>query len=360
MIVVAAFLIGRYHRQPGGEPSTGPRLPASPRHHGISGQWFARDHATPRFLDVETGAVTPWTLPGPNRVEPLGCSPWRDADGQHHLALLCRPLARSPDDPHTWDFTLARCTYPEGRVLGRVAIEGMPPVCVCWAPDRSDRLLLVASDGQLYSYEFPAVEWAGVAPARPRPIPWGCDPPGIGMVHLRDLCWQGKSVPDGRLLVSLAVQEDASRPIGETRLWWLQLAPDGAEIASASRVLAPGEGREGERMPVVGLGRDGRPMLAYLARGRGDWELWVTPIAPGASAGALPTPTSPGTRLAGGCVAVAPTFSPDGRWVYAALRDPQDGIRMGRFEVAPPGNGSPATRSAKEGPVPPTAVSGAA
>jgi hypothetical protein len=342
VLAVLALLLGRSAREPGGGPRTGPRSSASPRYHGISGSWFVRDRAIPRFYDAETGALTPWVVPGLDGADPLGCSPWRDGSGQHHLAVFCRPLAASPSAPHLGEFALIHCTYPEGRVLARVVIEGMPPGRVCWAPDRSDRLLFAGTDGQLYSFDFPDAEKVGMPTPRPRLISWKCDPPGRHGVHLAGPCWPDAPALGGRILLSLTAWDNATQVERPHNLWWLQLDPDGAEIVAAGRAIDTGgdgqaSGWESERLPAVGATRDGRLLLAYLARVRGQeyWELWVTPItADGADR--TPSALSPGCKLAEGCLSLAPAFSPDGRWVYAARRDARDGIRIARFAVVLP------------------------
>jgi hypothetical protein len=39
--------------------------------------------------------------------------------------------------------------------------------------------------------------------------------------------------------------------------------------------------------------------------------------------------------VAEGCLPLAPAFSPDGRWVHAAVPDERDGVRIERSAVFP-------------------------
>jgi hypothetical protein len=92
-----------------------------------------------------------------------------------------------------------------------------------------------------------------------------------------------------------------------------------------------------ERLARVGVACDGTCHLAYLVR-RSGWtrlELRVAPLAAGASDGG-PQAVPPGRRAAEGCLAMAPAFSPDGRWVHTAVPDGRDGVRVERFGVSPP------------------------
>jgi hypothetical protein len=345
--VVVAILLGRYQCEPPGDPRPGSRVPAPPRYHGITRRWFTRDWSTPRFLDTETGLVMPGSISGVDRVDPLGCSPWRDGSGQYHLIIRYKDTAGDPGSHLGRGFILARCAYPDGRVLGRVAFDRVPLMGACWFPDRSDRILLAAGDGQLYSCDFPDGERIRMPTPRPRPIPWGCDPPGRIGVYLADPCWPAAPALGGRIFVAMTAWDDASQAERGQHLWWLQLDPDGTEIVAAGRAIARDDDgsaadRDVERLPAVGATRDGRMLLAYLARRRGrkTWELWVTPIAAD-GADRAPWALSPGRKLVEECLAMAPAFSPDGRWVYAALPDERDGVRMERFEIALPAGDPP-------------------
>ena len=211
------------------------------------------------------------------------------------------------------------------------------------APDRSDLILFAAGDGRLYRYDFPRGDDArgdgGRGPSacsggarRVRPtwassgIRAGRDDPALG----------------ARILVARVAREagDASQSPPGQQLWWLELDPDVTAVVAAGRLIVPdGQGsavaRREERLPAVGRAGDGAPLLAYLARSPEDatWELWVAPIVPAAAGGAPRVLASSGRRLAEGCTAVAPTFSPDGRWIFAASHDARSGLRMRRFEV---------------------------
>jgi hypothetical protein len=91
-----------------------------------------------------------------------------------------------------------------------------------------------------------------------------------------------------------------------------------------------------EWKPGVGVGRDGAPLLAFLARDGhdGKWELWVMPIAP-ATAGQGPrVQVAAGRRLGEGCAAaVTPAFSADGRWLYASRTIDGIMVRLERYQL---------------------------
>jgi hypothetical protein len=339
-IVVVALLVGRASPRPP-VPQT-PRQPASPRHVWLSAAVVGGDRKRPRLLDLETGAVMTLTFPGAERLDQLGCSPWRDGAGRFHLvgrwydpAGLLGPGLDQPCE-------LARCTFPSGPVVDRVGLPILPVEPPCWSPDRSDRVVLVAADGRLYVYDFPEGRGArGPDPAPPRPLRWAIDPPEVRTAIVRKLCWPSAPALGGRLLVSMCWQPARWEPRLSAHLWWLELSRDGGSIVGAERAIVA-EGRDASRgqieewKPGVGLGRDGAPLLAFLAREEGqvDWELWVMPIAPAAAGRGPRVQVAAGRRLAEGCAAaMTPAFSADGRWVYASRTIDGIWVRLERYPL---------------------------
>jgi hypothetical protein len=157
---------------------------------------------------------------------------------------------------------------------------------------------------------------------------------------VRGFCWPGAPALGGRLLVALLWQPARSEPRLSTHLWWLELSPDGRSIVGAGRAIVAEGGDVSraqieESKPGVGVGRDGAPLLAFLARevGQVDWELWVMPIAAAAAGRGPRVQAAEGRRLAEGCAeAVTLAFSADGRWVYAS-RAVDGRARLQRFAL---------------------------
>jgi hypothetical protein len=341
-IIVVAVLVGRAPPRPAVPQA--PRQPAPPRHVWLSVAVVAGDPERPRLLDLETGAVTTLAYPGAGRLDQIACSPWRDGAGRFHLVGCWhdRPGRRGSglDQPSG----LARWTFPPAPVVDRVGLAIAPVEPPCWSPDRSDRVVFVAGDRQLYVYDFPegrGTRGRGPDPAPPRPLRWEIDPPGVGTVMVRGFCWPGAPALGGRLLVALLWQPAGVQTRLSSHLWWLELSRDAGSIVGAERaIVAEGDDARWaqieESKPGVGVGRDGAPLLAFLARewGQVDWELWVMPIAPAAAGRGPRVQVALGRRLAEGCAAaVTPAFSPDGRWVYAS-RAVDGWARLQRFALA--------------------------
>ena len=316
-LTLVAALLGRSAPEPAPEPA--PRQPAHIRYLGVDGSYVGDFPASqPVLLDTETGALASCPLAGMRQVGVLGCSPWRDGEGRFHLAGIAR---KSASGGHV----LVRSTFPTGRILDRVKVDVLPARRPCWFPDRSDRILFGGTDRRLYVFDFPEARRARTSdPAPLRAVRWQVEPPGVGEVWLVDPCWPSAPALGGRLIVSLSYNEDASLGQWKTKLWWLQLSPEGDAIVGAERVIVPdAPGRSqvplDELFPNVGMASDGTPLLAYLAQNRhqGPLELWVIPIAPAAPDRGPRVLRSAGRRLAEGCASVLPVFSADGRWVYA-------------------------------------------
>lgn len=346
-----ALLLGRYGSMSPDDPRLGRRSPAYPRYYWMNICKFYQEPQPTYILDAETGAVRTFPLSATEDLDLLGCSPWRDGQGQFHLVGVWRG---SSETPH-----LLRCTLPDGRVLDRVELQPLPSTSPCWSPDASDRILYVAGDGRLYHYWLPETRdrrtpWEAMPP---RPLRWEIDPPGDSAVYFQDLCWTSESILGGRLLVALNLRENARRAYRGPQLWWLQLSPDGTSIVAAGRLLRP-DGDDApsqtieERLPSVGTARDGTALFAYLTRASGEstWALWVATLMADATSGAPRVPTTGGMRkVAEGCEAVVPVFSADGRWVYATRRNARSESLLERFAVAPTVDDLSADRRAKFG-----------
>jgi hypothetical protein len=231
--------------------------------------------------------------------------------------------------------------------------------------------VLFPAGGQLYHVAFQgegkdAATGAGPEePRQARPINWRDGPPGGGVDYIHDLHWPSDGALSLRfpLLATLTVFQPGASPAdrGE-RLWWLDLGCDGTEIVAAAPLIAPEPAealrrRAQERLPVVGTTRDGKVMLAYLAREDdcATMDLWLTPIAPCPAGTVRSVPIAAGRRVARGCKAVVPTFSADGQWIYVLRLSPGPWPRLERFRVAPQDDPphtcvpAAATRSARAG-----------
>jgi hypothetical protein len=353
-----AVLVGRVAPGPAVPDAAGPivsrvpRVPAHPRYVGLADSIFAEHSESARLLDTETGAVTTLAVPGTEGFEALGCSPWRDDAGQYHLiGRWSDPAGRRAGggggDPR---FGLCRCMFPSGRVIDRIALEGASVMAVSWSPDRSDRVLFVTSDGGLHVHDLPKDRGAGGAdPKRPRAVLWRARKPGDGDVLVGELCWPSVPGLAGRLLVVAWWKESRTQVRFSHHLFWLELSPDGGSIVAAERAivaaeraivaagLVPSRAPIEESRPGVGVGRDGTPLLAFVAReeGRVDWDLWVMPIAPAAAGRGPRVRAAEARKVAAGCSAAVPAaFSADGRWVYAALATDERGrCRVERFAL---------------------------
>jgi hypothetical protein len=348
-VVAVALLLGRSAPDGRDAPGTKVRHRARPRYRAIRTEFFREAPHVPRLLDRSTGALVPCSLPGAEDLEILGFSPWRDAAGQHHM--LARSGGNVPDQPRhaVRPFELVRYTFPAGEILSRLTIERPTTGRICWAPDRSDRILFAGGDGQLYRRDLSLFRSTKPVDARSEPVGWGDAELGNEVLAIRDPCWPDAPSLGGCLLVALTPRGREGEPEFPPgpQLWWLRLDADARTIVAARRAVLPdGDDAQAsgvrERLPAVGRACDGTLLLAYLARpaGRWSWELWTAPIVSAAAGGLPRVVSSARRRLAEGCAPIAPAFSLDGRSVFAALRDARSRIRVGRFPIGVPAEAS--------------------
>jgi hypothetical protein len=319
----------------------------SPRYRSYDGYRFPSEQRTLHLLDRETGVVSTLPMTETGALENVECSPWRDDAGR--FRLVGRWIHRRGGGLQALSLAvgLACCRFPGGKIVDRIPLDPVPTSNPCWYPDGSGRVLF-PEGGQLYSVTFRGKDTAaGVGPEEDRqvrPVNWSAVPPGCGVDFIRDLHWPSDGTLSLRclLLASMTVlQRGAPAADRGWRLWWLDLGRDGTEIVAAGQLIAPDPteplGRRAEeRFPVLGPTRDGKAMLAYLAREHDGtaWELWLTPVALHPAGTARSITSAAGRRVAGDCVAAAPAFSADGQWVYVLRHSPCSTPRLERFPVA--------------------------
>src|SRR4051794_27749636 len=158
------------------------RRPSPVRQHAINWYLFRKADRTPRFLDAETGRLSPVSFPGSGSLEYASCSPWRDDRGQSQLVGLWTEASGSGD--HDGGIAMARFTFPGRELLDRVPLDVIPAGVPCWYPGTSPVVLFGATDGQLYRLAF-AETPGGRADGeregdqgRPHRLAWRCTPPG--------------------------------------------------------------------------------------------------------------------------------------------------------------------------------------
>src|SRR5262249_41196125 len=131
-------------------------------------------------------------------------------------------------------------------------------------------------------------------------------------------------------------------PTEEWSIWRLRLDPDCAEVVAAgplARRRAEGSGVEDERDPAL-FEAPGAGVLAWLARDRGrdgPWRLRIAPVEVDPASGEPTVRDESALTLAEDCAAVAPAFSPDGRWIsYVPAPVAPDRPRVRRLPTAGP------------------------
>ena len=264
VVGLAAVLLGRY----GGEPradstvSRPVRFAAVPLHAGLSNYPVVGDGGTRWLMDRKTGKSFPCAVPGLDRFELLGCSPWCDGAGQYHLALRYKQTEGKGSRLRLVEMGLACCTYPERRILNQGPVYPLPLRAVCWLPDRSDTIVYAAAGGPLFRYTFTDLAKSHATPPEPQPIRWRVASLADRRVFIQDLYWPRNPALGGRLLAALCFCDGSCSSDNPLELWWLQLDPDGQAIVSAGPMVEPEEVesaevvRDDRRQPVVGTTRD--------------------------------------------------------------------------------------------------------
>jgi hypothetical protein len=199
--------------------------------------------------------------------------------------------------------------------------------------------LFTGTDGRLFAWALEGSrERDSGGRQQVRPLAWLSGSPGDERVLLGDLSVPTDSRLGGRVLVALRLDH---APVGTelepTRLWWLQLDSGSSAIVRAGR-LRTGSGEPpglSERYPRVARTLDGRLILAYLLEQpqRAGWQLRVARVAIDAETGDPIVETVAERTLAEGCLAAAPVFSADTRWVSAVLRTDPRPRPLRRFAV---------------------------
>jgi hypothetical protein len=340
-LTLVALFLGRYTPRERSTSCADQRTAAHPRYLAIPISRCLNPPYVPRILDTQTTVMTPCRVEDAENLEFLGCSPWRDRAGQHQMAALYWGGSGNRPAHAPGPIELIRCTFPAGKVVDRAIADPIPRGPICWAPDRSDRIVFAAGDGRLYRHDFSEGQGGGSKRCEAKSIPlrWKGKRRRNGRPFYQDPCWPDQPELGRRLLVSVVTSDsaDTQEQLPKPRLCWVRPDSDVRRIMEIRRAIIPvGVSPDvEERLPSVGRAADGTLVLAYLVRplSRPRWELRVAPIAVEPSDESPRVLTSETRRLAEECEAVVPAFSPDGRWIFAALLDTPPQVRIQRFRV---------------------------
>jgi hypothetical protein len=296
-----------------------------------------------RFLDPETGRYARMAIPGGDSLLFAQVTPWRDGRGRSQV--VGRWMGRDRGDGGARGFGLARYSYPSGEVIDRIPVEVAPAAPPAWFPDLSARLIYAGTDGRLYRLAFEDEEGRSAGrdeELRPVPLSWQCTPPGVGRVHVEDPSFLTVPALRGRLVV--AIRQQADLPDGRvflpSQIWWLELNPRATAIVAAGRLTVPDVAKDPmpvveERMPSIAAAADGTPMLAYLSRAGGyhDWQIRLGPVTIDPETRAPKAVVADSLLIAEKSAAVAPAFSPDGRWLNGVILPERSRSEAERFAV---------------------------
>ncbi|HWE39342.1 MAG TPA: hypothetical protein VG406_22520, partial [Isosphaeraceae bacterium] len=315
--------------------SRGPRTPAVARHVLVSPLGLEPHASGSVWLDADLDRTTEAGLPDGQVLRHASVSPWVDESGKPQV--IGRAVRRA-GDPAPDLLSLVRMTFPEGRVLDRVAVGVLPASAPCWAPGTRARIVFGGGDGRLYRFDFePADGDAG--DDQPRPLAWDCPPPGGGNLQIWSPCWPDDPRFARTILAAISVQSTASPrgPMTPTRIWWLRLDDEGDAIIDAGPVFDPDAIPTGfeAAAPSVGTTPEGGLALAYYLRAdRKTWDLHLAPLTID-DAGRPRVASGRVRRLAGPCRPFIPAaFSSDGRWISAVQLDPNGRGMILRLELA--------------------------
>jgi hypothetical protein len=302
------------------------------------------------WLDRDSGRMVSIPPIEGLRFQQATCSPWVDARGQFQAVgiFICRT-----GDTDSASIGLARISFPDGRLLDRVATELLPFGNPCWYPGTRARVLFASVDGQLYHHDFEPGD--GRDASTPRPLLWRCPTPSGGEVRISEPFWPTEPRFERIVVASLQIKRFVgSRPVlSDRQPWWFRLSEDGGSIEEAGPLFEPGAVPPGMvvRTPVVAPTPGGGLALAtYSGAESLDWDLRLTPLSFDDSGRPRPA-AALGPTLAGRCRAVCPpAFSSDGGWVAAVQSDTRGRGTLLRLDLA---SRSPAPRPipATPGPV---------
>jgi hypothetical protein len=341
LLTFVALLLGRYAPPERQGSYADHRTAAFPRYLAVPVSLCSAPPYVPRIVDTQTSAITRCSVKGAGNLDFLGCSPWRDRAGQHHMAALYRGGGADQPERLPGPIELVRYAFPAGTVVDRAIVDPLPRGSICWAPDRSDRIVFAACDGRLYRYDFSEGDAAGNERglAQPVRLRWKGKRRRHGRPWFQDPCWPNQPALRGHLLASVMLSDPEGRQqrLPNFRLCWVRPDSDLRNILETRQAIDPDgvSPDTDERLPSVGRAADGTLRLAYLihAPARARWELWVAPLAVEPSDGNPRVLASERQRLADECAPAVPAFSPDGRWIFAAVHDARSGVRTRRFRV---------------------------
>jgi hypothetical protein len=286
----------------------------------------------PRWLDSDSGRIDAHATEDGDVLEAASCSPWVDEKGRYQVIGRWSNRTQAGPLSTSQDFGLARYAFPSGEMLDQVSTEIVPVSPPCWYPGTRARVIFVAGDGMLYHYAFePERDLKGLEaePKRdlsPKMLTWRRPKPGSGGIFISDLTWPEDPRMAGRVVVALHEQATSSEGLKHftrTRLWWLKLNVAGTEVIEAAPLLEQDGVASSEksdlRSPTVGTLADGTLVLAYLSQSPREpgWKLRVARIELEGDHQVPKALESGSLILDTKCQPASPSFSSDGRWLYA-------------------------------------------
>jgi hypothetical protein len=320
---------------------------APPRYYGANGSIFTPPDPRNFLIDTATGRVEAAEFGPGESLEYVACSPWT-VSGDYELAGRLSVWEKTGPRTLCGNPSLARYAMPGREPRGQVETVPMIAGRPCWLPGHPSQMLLALGDGLLHRINLGGE--AGDPLARPEPgatggtvpLEWACPFPGEGRPILSDPISPPIRALDGRVFVALCprVSGRQRRSFAPAQLWWLRLDPSGASIVAAGRVTVPTTQdiwtSAEERLPNLAVAPDGRVVIAYLGRVRGEsgWRLKVAPLRLDPKSGDPTVAPEDVREVAVDCAVTVPPFSPDGLWVYSIERVfSDDGPKVERVAV---------------------------
>src|SRR5262245_57776258 len=281
-----------------------PVRPARIQYQGVNDQAALGPERGCRLLDPDTGRIVTMTLPDNDAILFARSSPWEGPDGQ--VQVVGRWLSRNDNGSAGGirQVGVARCTFPDGKILDRIAVDIVPLSAPCWFPDRTPRVLYGGTDGQLYQLAFDdRASDEDDEPDRdiqPQLVRWACKTPGEGEVRIGDPIWPTDPTFGGRVFVSLSYLDRDSSAFVPAQIWWLTRSDDRGAIVEAGRLTVHPRHAPTlyERLPSLAETPDHGLALAYLSRSAGQygWDLRLAPVS------IDPTTGHPRTRVRAGAL----------------------------------------------------------